>query len=140
MLDSGAEEDEVFERMCEEKPIFVFVTSFSAFLKTVYSALEDCGLMNGFFENILEKGRLHNIYFVFDLNMEESTSLLGKKIYNLVAGYKTGVQLGGLPGQRVFDSSLLPFAEQNKGYRPGVGFAFGFAHADKIIIPFSKGI
>ena len=140
MLDSGAEEDEVFERMCEEKPIFVFVTSFSAFLKTVYSAQEDCGLMNGFFENILEKGRLHNIYFVFDLNMEESTSLLGKKIYNLVAGYKTGVQLGGLPGQRVFDSSLLPFAEQNKGYRPGVGFAFGFAHADKIIIPFSKGI
>lgn len=140
MLDSGAEEDEVFARMAEEKPIFIFVSKFSDFLKAIYSPQENCGTMNGFFENIIEKGRLHNIYFIFDFNMEDANSFLGRKVYNLVVGYKTGVQLGGMPGQRVFDSSMLPFAEQNKGYRPGVGFAFGFAHAEKIIIPLSKGI
>ncbi len=140
MIDNGAEEDEIFERMSQEKPIFVFVSDFAAFLDVVYTHQEGCGLMNGFFENILERGRLHNIYFVFDLNMEKAGVLLGKKIYSIVTGYKCGVQLGGLAGQKVFDTSTIGFLEQNKTYRPGIGFGFHALGNEKIIIPSSKGI
>lgn len=140
MLENGAEDDEIFERMSREKPIFIFVSSFAAFLKSVYTAHDDCGLMNGFFENILEKGRLHNIYFVFDSNMEDIPSMLGRKIYNIVTGYKSGVQLGGLAGQKVFDASNISFVEQGKSYRPGTGMAFGINGGEKIVIPSSKGV
>jgi S-DNA-T family DNA segregation ATPase FtsK/SpoIIIE len=141
MLENGAEDDEIFERMSKEKPIFIFVSSFAAFLKTVYTAHEECGgMMNGFFENILEKGRLHNIYFVFDSNMEDITSMLGRRIYSIVTGYKSGVQLGGLAGQKVFDTSNVPFVEQGKTYRPGTGMAFNINGGEKIIIPSSKGV
>ena len=140
MLDAGMEEDDVFERMAKERPIFIFVPNFAEFIKTIYTIGEDTGAMNGFFENIIEKGRLHNIYFVFDLNMDDAPSLMGRKVYNTVIGYKTGVQLGGLVGQRVFDSSSLPFNEQQKIYRPGTGFAFSSAGGIKVIIPSSRGI
>ena len=140
MLENGAEDEEVFERMSKEQPVFIFVSNFAAFLKTVYTAHENCGMMNGFFENILEKGRLHNIYFVFDSNMEDIPSMLGRRIYNIVTGYKAGVQLGGLPGQKVFDTSAIPFAEQSKSYRPGIGMAFGINGGEKIVIPSSKGV
>ena len=139
MVENGAEDDEIYARMKQEKPIFIFVSSFSAFLKSVYSAHEDCGMMNGFFENILEKGRLHNIYFIFDSCMEDIPSMLGKKIYTTVAGYKCGVQLGGLTGQKVFDTASISFVEQSKTYRPGVGMAFGINGPEKIVIPLVKG-
>lgn len=140
MMEDGAEESEIFDRMAEEKPIMIFVTSLSDFLSTIYTPQDDCGMMNGFFENIFEKGRLHNIYFFFDSNTEYAMSMLGKKAYALITGYKTGVQLGGLPGQKVFDTSSMPFAEQNKTYRPGIGHAFGGLGGEKIVIPSSKGV
>ncbi len=139
MIENGAEESEIFERMSKEKPIFIFVSNFASFLKTIYSAHDDCGMMNGFFENILEKGRLHNIYFVFDSNMDDTASMLGKRAYAIVTGYKTGVQLGGLTGQKTFDVSAISFVEQGKTYRPGTGYAFGVNGCKKIVIPLSKG-
>lgn len=140
MLENGAEDDEIFARMSKEQPIFIFVSNFAAFLKMVYTAHDSSGLMNGFFENILEKGRLHNIYFVFDSNMEDIPSMLGRKIYSIVTGYKSGVQLGGLAGQKVFDVSGISFVEQGKSYRPGTGMAFGLNGGEKIVIPSSKGV
>lgn len=140
MIENGAEDSEIFDRMSDEKPIMIFVTSLSDFLSMIYSLQDDCGMMNGFFENIFEKGRLHNIYFFFDSNTEYAMTMLGKKAYSLITGYKVGVQLGGLPGQKVFDTSAMPFAEQNKTYRPGIGHAFGSLGGEKIVIPSSKGV
>ena len=71
--------------------------------------------------------------------MEDVPSMLGKKIYLIVTGYKCGVQLGGLSGQKAFDTSSIPFVEQNRTYRPGTGMAFGINGAEKIIIPLVKG-
>ena len=71
--------------------------------------------------------------------MEDVPSMLGKKIYLTVTGYKSGVQLGGLSGQKVFDTSSIPFVEQGRSYRPGTGMAFGINGSEKIIIPLVKG-
>lgn len=140
MIEDGAEESDIFDKMATQEPFFIFVPDLLEFLSVIYTYDEEVGQMNGFFENILEKGRLHNIYFFFDSNLDDVPSLLGKKVYNIISGYKVGVQLGGLPGQKVFDLSTIPFAEQNKAYRPGTGFAFNSLGGEKIIIPSSKGI
>lgn len=143
MLGSGAEDEEIFARMSKEKPIFIFVSSFSDFLKKVYSYREGFGTMNGFFENILEKGYLHNIYFVFDSNLDEVSEIAGRKIYNIVTDYKIGIHLGGNLGnhnQKAFDVSGISYQERDKAYRPGEGMAFGASESIKVVIPHSKGL
>lgn len=143
LLASGAENEEIFQRMSKEKPIFVFVSSFSDFLEKVHAFREGFGTMNGFFENILEKGQLHNIYFVFDSNMDEITEIAGRKIYKTVTDYKIGIHLGGNVGnhnQKVFDVSNIPYQERDKVYRIGEGMAFDTQDHTKIIIPSAKGL
>lgn len=143
MLALGAEDEEIFVRMSNEKPIFIFVSSFSDFLKKVYSYREGFGTMNGFFENILEKGYLHNIYFVFDSNLDEVPEIAGRKIYNIVTDYKIGIHLGGNLGhhnQKVFDVSGISYQERDKAYRPGEGMAFETNKNIKVVVPFSKGL
>lgn len=143
LLASGAEDEEIFERMSKERPIFVFVSDFSDFITKIYEYNETHGTMNKFFENILEKGSLHNIYFIFDSNMEASSALLGKKVYNIVTGYRTGMQLGGNfdnPLQKAFDVSNLPFAERNRAYKTGEGRSFVGGESVNVVIPSSKGV
>lgn len=143
LVADDAEDEEIFAKLSEEKPIFVFVSDFGDFLGKIYSYNETFGTMNKFFENILEKGRLHNIYFVFDSNSETSATLSTKTVYKTVAAYGTGVHLGGNLGnglQKVFDVSRLTYQEQSKTYRVGEGMAFGVESNNKIIIPSSKGL
>lgn len=141
MVESGAEDEEIFERMRKEKPIFIFVADFADFLNKIYTFREGFGTMNGFFENILEKGSLHNIYFIFDSNTDNIPQMFGKKVYNLVTGYRTGIHLGGaLNSQKVFDLTGIPYQEQNRIYKPGEGMAFGDDKNTGIIIPSVKGL
>ena len=141
LLESGAEDAEIYRKMCSERRKWIFVSDFASFLETVYKSGEKIGSMAPFFENILEKGRLHNIYFVFDINTDETVSMLSRKLYGTVSGYRTGVHLGGaLSNQKIFDCSSIPYVEQTKVYKPGVGMAFDADGATKIVLPSSKGV
>lgn len=141
MTESGAEDEEIFARMSRERPMFVFVADFADFLNKIYAFCEGSGTMNGFFENILEKGSLHNIYFVFDSNTDEIPRMFGKKVYNIVSGYRTGIHLGGiLNSQKVFDLTGISYQEQNKIYKFGEGMAFGTDSHTKVVIPSAKGL
>lgn len=143
LLASGAEDEEIFARMSEEKPIFIFVSDISDFISKIYDYHEVHGTMNKFFENILEKGSLHNIYFIFDSNMETSSELLGRKVYNLITGYRTGMQLGGnldSPLQKAFTITDLPFAERTRTYKPGEGRSFVGDGSIHVVIPTAKGV
>ena len=67
--------------------------------------------------------------------------MLSRKLYGTVSGYRTGVHLGGaLSNQKIFDCSSIPYVEQTKVYKPGVGMAFDADGATKIVLPSSKGV
>lgn len=144
MISAGADDGEIYQRMSEMKQMFIFVADIQSFLKYVYTVNMDIGGMSGFVENILEKGSLHNIYFIVDVSADQVASAMGKRAFSLIASYKKGIYLGGnLSSQRILDFSTVPFSLQGKSMRAGTGFAtpgYSESKAPQIIIPLAKGL
>ena len=130
---------ELYEKMKNEQPIFIFIADMSSFIKTVYKPDEGAGNMSGFMENILEKGELHNIYFFSALNTEDYAEINMYKAYKLFVGYKTGVHLGGnTAAQRIFEFQNIPFSQASRIMRKGMGYAATGEdgnEAEKIVFP-----
>lgn len=123
LLENGLDEEEVFEQMKEETPIFVFAADLSEFFRMVYRPGEGVGNMSGFVENIMEKGSLHHIYFIGCLRAEDQSSLSAYRAYSLFVSYKTGIHLGGnLSAQKLFSFQNIPFAQQSKAMKKGRGY------------------
>ena len=78
--------------------------------------------MKGFLENIIAKGRLHHIYFISELSLEKRSMITGYQIYELFAGYKTGIHFGGKTGDNpILNFEYIPYAEQSKIEKAGIG-------------------
>lgn len=142
--ESGADDMEIYEAMAKERMIAFFISDFIHFANLVYSRSGNIGNISAFIENILEKGSLHNIYFFFDLNVDDVSILASRKVYSLAASYKCGIYLGGpISSQRLFDFSSLsmPYSEQNKTQKLGMGIVTGTSSAPckQVVIPFYKG-
>lgn len=76
--------------------------------------------MQGFFENILEKGYLHNIHFIVGTTENKSTSFISR-LFELVKRENSGIVLGyPLASQSIIDGPL-PFSEQNRIPERGKG-------------------
>ena len=123
LLLQDMDEDELFEQMCAKtEPFFVFIDDFAAFMSEIYRAHEGMGTMNGFYENVFERGALHNVYIIAAVNTERMAALSGLRAFEYAAAYKTGILLGGnAAAQKLLDFSTLPYAEQSKPYKPGLG-------------------
>ncbi len=123
LLAHGLDEQEIFEQMKEFLPIFIFVADMEAFCKMVYKPGEGIGNMSGFVENILEKGSLHNIYFIACLKAEDEGTLPMYRGYTLFTSYKTGIHLGGnFQAQKIFQFQNLNYAQQSKVLKRGIGY------------------
>lgn len=119
MLEQDKEEDEILECMMKETPYFIFISELNWFVPFIYQATLD---MKGFLENILEKGRLHNIYFISELDMKNKSNLLGYQIYESFVSYKTGIHFGGKTAENsLFSFDYMSYVEQNKPEKVGVG-------------------
>ncbi|MDO4617665.1 MAG: type VII secretion protein EssC [Lachnospiraceae bacterium] len=119
---AGMEEAEIFETMSKKQPVFIFLADVGEFIHMVYNPGEGVGNMSGFVENILEKGSLHNIYFIGCLKVEDETSLTAYKAYQLLIRYKKGLHVGGnLAAQKIFNFQNISFANQSKGAKKGFG-------------------
>lgn len=121
-LAQGLDEDALFAKMQEEKPIFICIASMSAYLEDVYKALPDGSEMHGFVENISEKGRYHNIYFFGCIRSEEEPEQMGRKVFRCFSDNGAGIHLGGnLASQRVFNFTNISFIQQSKATKAGSG-------------------
>ncbi|MBQ7203382.1 MAG: type VII secretion protein EssC [Eubacterium sp.] len=138
LLSQGFDDEEIFEKMQSEEKIFIFIDDVCAFVKAAYNAEGSIAPTNGFLENILEKGYLHNIFFIGCLDTDAAAGASIHNLYNIIVSYKTGVHFGGnVFKQKIFDFSNLSFNEQNKSYKAGIGLS---ATADgesvtKIVVP-----
>ena len=120
-VDEGLDDGEIFERMQEEQPYFIFIDQLADFVEHIQHPAQGVGAMLGFMENITDKGSLHNVFIFACLNPEDTVKLTGIRLYeNMVRG-KWGCHLGGnVSGQRLFSFDYIPFTAQSKPKKPGV--------------------
>lgn len=129
------EEIEMYERMSQEKPIFIFISDFGWFLEQVYRGEHK---MSPFIENLIGKGRMHNIYFFAVSGVEQCSEINFQQAFKSFVSEKNGIHFGGnVGGNRVLNFETIPYKEQSKAYGPGIGITattLGDVH-DKVIIP-----
>lgn len=123
LLRDGAEEDEIFEKISKQHtPVFLMIDDLGSFVREVYQAENEYPGVRAFFENAIDKGSLHHIYFIACVDTSALTQLSGKTLYERMISYKTGIHLGGnVAQQRILDFNAMPFMEQAKTLKPGIG-------------------
>lgn len=138
MRDEDAEEIEIFERMCEETPIYFFIPDLEAFVNLIYNAELE---MKGFLENILEKGSLLNIYFVGVISLENISMVDYQKVFEIFMGYKTGIHFGGNTAEnRIYNFDAIPYKEQSVLLKSGIGMISSRLNGEvtQIIVPLAR--
>lgn len=143
LLENGKDELEVYECMQENEPYFIVVADIVAFVTNIYIDLgTDVPRIAPFAENIAEKGKLHNVFFFMGINPDNVGSVLGRKMYDCMVGYRTGIHLGGnVSSLRYFDFNHLPFSLQSKTTKAGVGMlpAGNEDSVVQVVLPNVKG-
>lgn len=138
-IEAKLSSEEIYQKMNEETPIFIFIADMMEFLKAIYTPEEGVGNMKGFMETIFAKGELHNIYFFSCIKIEDTSLLATYKAYKSFIEYKSGMLLGGnSSAQRVFEFQNIPFSEAGKPMKRGLGLAASGedgTEAEKIVIP-----
>lgn len=141
--EQGLSDEEIFEQMQIFEPIFIFVADLCEFINTIYHPQDGIGNLSGFFENIFEKGYLHNIFFFACFNTDEASTVAGLRSFNLFTSYKTGVHLGGnVSSQRIFSFQNIHYSQLSKTSKKGEGLVPSAADesiSEKIILPLAGG-
>ncbi len=139
----GMSEFEIYEKMTECHPIFIFLGDIDAFVKSVYHPSDGVGNMSGFFENILEKGSLHNIYFFGCTDTDNYAMMSSYKAYRQYISYKRGVHLGGnVQQQRIYNFQNIHYKQISKVTKKGIGLTPEYEDEDmakSIVIPLLGG-
>ena len=98
--------------------------------------------MRPFVENLLDKGSLHNVFWMACYNQDDVSKVAGIKMYEYFLRYKKGIHFGGnVAGQRIMNFDYVPFTEQSKSMKPGIGMLPTNDDEDvrKVVIPLVKG-
>ena len=139
LIQEEKEEDEIFDIMSQEIPYFIFISDLSWFIPFIYNAEKD---MKGFLENIIAKGRLHNIYIFSDIGMDKRELVSGYTAYESFIGHKEGIHLGGkVADNPTLNFEYIPFLEQTKSEKPGIGQIPGVTDenaTEKVVIPLAR--
>ena len=80
--------------------------------------------LDGALANLIGAGFLYNIYFVAGLDQSTRGKVSGTPVYEEFVKDKNGIHLGGsVSSQGLFEFTGMPFSEQGKPEKPGVGLA-----------------
>lgn len=137
----GMSDREIYEDMQAFNARFILIADFADFVTHVTKP-EGTMEMKPFVENLLEKGCLHNVYWVACYNHDDVSKVAGSKLYDYFLRYKTGIHFGGnVAGQRIMNFDYVPYAEQTKALKPGIGMLPANEDEDvrKVVIPLVKG-
>ena len=138
---SGMEADEIYERMHQEREVYLLIPDLADFVEMMYAKDSVADNMNGGIANLIDKGALHNIYFFAAMAPDARNRLMGKDIFEKYVRDRKGIHFGGaVSQQRLFEFSEMSMSEQSAADQPGVGTipSSGNEMYHKVITPLVK--
>jgi len=136
----GSSDEEIYLELRNKKEKIILISNLPEFVQHVTKP-EGVETMKPFVENLLDKGSLHNVFWFAALNYEDASLVAGNRIYDLFIRSKTGIHFGGsVAGQRIFNFDYIPYMEQSKTQKAGVGMLpdVNDETTRKIIVPLAK--
>lgn len=142
LLEQGAEEDELYAAVCREPAWLIVIDDLVSFVERVSKADAQALRLDGALTNLIGAGFLYNIYFVAGMDPGSRGRVSGRPVYEEFVKDKNGIHLGGnVSAQSLFEFSDLPFSEQSKPEKPGVGLtpSRGGESVRRVILPQVRG-
>ena len=139
LMTQDLEEAELYEKMSEEQPIFIFISDMEWFIDEIYNNTEFT--MSGFIENVIQKGRMLNIFFIGVAGSAAVDSISYQTAFKLFVADKNGIRFGGNVGSdRVLNFESIPYKEQTKNYKAGIGITSTTMGdvCDTVIVPMAR--
>lgn len=140
-LQANFSDEELYTDMRNFPAKYFVIPDLGDFIQNVKNP-ENFGDARPFIENLLDKGSLHNVYWFAALQPDDAAKLGGTRMYDLFIRYKTGIHFGGnVSGQRIFTFDYVPYNEQTKTLKAGIGL-IPYQEEEpvhKVVIPFVKG-
>ena len=116
----GLTDEEVYDVMSKEKPVFIFIDDLKDFFESAQKPSGGIGDMSGALGNLISKGKLHNIYFFGCMNVEDYGLISALKLYQPFVSVKKGMLMGAsVNSQRLFAFRNIPFSETAKPLKKG---------------------
>lgn len=137
----GLNDEEIYLAMRKFEERYIFIADLADFVSHI-SRPVDAGDVKPFVENLLDKGSLHNVYWFACYNPEDISKVAGTKLYEYFIRYKTGIHFGGnVAGQRIMNFDYVPYAEQSKSLKAGIGMLPYNEEEEtkRVIVPLMKG-
>ena len=143
LLQQGLEDEEIYEQMLEYRQIFVLIADLNDFIQHCNNPGGGRASMGAQADNIISKGAQHQVYFFGAINNQDIPVASVQNIYRSFTKGKQGVHLAGdLNAQKLLNYRNIPFAEQNRSSKPGVGHIPNEEDSmsvAEIVIPANKG-
>ena len=122
LLAKGAEEDELYESVRREPAWLIVIDDLVSFVDRVTKPDACARRLDGALVNLIGSGFLYNIYFVVGLDQSTRGRVSGEPVYEEFVKDKNGIHLGGnVASQNLFDFTGMPYSEQSKPLKPGMG-------------------
>lgn len=118
---AGRSGSEIYLSMCEDQRCFIVISDLNTWTSECY-VNPILNRAEPLIYNLLEKGSLHNIYFVGSSRQKGYAEVAGRRIYETFTGYRTGVHMGGMVGEdKLLDFSYVAYREQDRTIGQGRG-------------------
>ncbi|MBQ6839671.1 MAG: type VII secretion protein EssC [Oscillospiraceae bacterium] len=144
LVDQGLEDSEIFEGMSKYQQIFVLLADMQDFINVCANPGAGKTAMTVQVDNIIAKGAMHQVFFFGAVGTQDLAAVSLQQIYRSFVKGKQGVHLGGeLNSQKMLSYRNIPFAEQTRSLKPGLGYvpdAEDTMNVDPVVIPMNKGI
>lgn len=140
-IQKGMSDEEIYQDMLQYKAKYILIANLADFISHVNHPA-GTQEMKPFVENLLDKGSLHNVYWMACYNQDDAAKVAGLKMYDYFLRYKTGIHFGGnVANQRIMNFDYVPYSEQSKSQKPGIGMLPANDDEDvrKVVVPLIKG-
>ena len=142
MLRQMADKEELFDKLSEKTPYFLFISDLAKFSQVMHGKEGEERGCAGFTSNFFEKGDSQNVYFIACMNPDKSLDVQSLKVYQTFVDWKTGIHLGGnCDGQTYLDFSKLSYNQLKEVLPAGQGYVLMSQKegAIRTVIPQAKG-
>lgn len=129
--------EEIFTRLSDQYgPIFMMIDDLPWLIGILKG--DEHGI-TGFLENLALRGEGHLVYLFACLSLEDKARIAGYTLADSITGAGQGIHFGGNTSQNTYmNFSHIPFTEQNKAEKPGIGQlpkAADSEDAQQIVVP-----
>lgn len=136
------EEDEIFAKMSEKEPYFIFIADLVDYTNVLHGEKARELNLFGAMTNFQEKGSMMNIYFFAVFNWDKRVNVLGQSVYESFVRYKNGIHLGGYAdAQSALEFQNVPFRILSSADKAGCGITASndISESVRVVTPFARG-